>query len=85
MKTVFKITAEQLDDMRHAVGSSHSSDSETWGWRNYYDAGEDLPSLNALVEQGLMRKTCDHIYAVTGDGARLLGISPRRITVAGVF
>ena len=76
------VTKEQLDDMRHALGWAHTPDVEKLGWRNYYCAFDPEPHLEDLVSKGLMVKRVKPSaiwYRVTPEGARLLGMSEKRI------
>ncbi len=69
--TEIALTTNQIDLMRHAMGSSHAG--TTMGWRNYF-CGED-PDILKLAELGLMRKfreasdvLPDPMYMVTDEG-----------------
>lgn len=79
----YTVTQEQLDDMRHALGWSHTPDVEGLGWRNYYHASDDdRPRLMLLVDQGLMVNVHENYFMVTKNGGRLVGMPESRINSA---
>lgn len=80
----YNISLEQIEVIRHALGSGHSTDTEKWGWRNYFHAGEeDVPLLMSLVEQGLMVRPRDLYFMVTEEGMKFVGMSEFRIKTCG--
>jgi hypothetical protein len=89
---VIKITAAQLDDMRHALGWSSTPNVRKLGWRNYYWSDTRVEALEDLVTKGLMvvRELSGKvrgkeianpafIYHVSRQGAAVVGLSASRI------
>lgn len=75
-----ELTQNQIDDIRHSLGWSHTPKVNELGWRNYYWTKDSLPELDELVAKGLMvRHSIPPIYQVTKDGARAIGMSEKRI------
>ena len=70
------ITDEQLDDMLHALGQSHTPKREHMGWRNHY-VGESA-SWDDLVSKGLAQRHDSQLrgacYRVTEKGLKILGV-----------
>lgn len=72
------VTAEQLDDIRHALGWSHTPNVNKLGWRNYYWTEAPIPHLDDLVTKGFMTRG-GAVYRVTPEGGKLVGMSNKRI------
>lgn len=76
------ITDEQLDDMLHALGKSHTPKRSKMGWRNFYttDKGGSA-SWDDLVSKGLatrndanVERSNQVVYRVSNQGLKLLGV-----------
>lgn len=69
------ITDEQLDNMLHALGKSHTSKRSEMGWRNHFNAAEcDKPSWDDLVSKGLADRHGNN-YRVSDFGLKILGVT----------
>ena len=75
------ITEEQLDDMLHALGSSHSIDRGLMGWRNYYSVDEPHEGWEDLVCKGLAKRYDQHegriVYRVSAAGMKILRVTEK--------
>lgn len=81
------MTPKQRDIMRHALGYGRRTPP---GWRNHFVTGPgstDYPHCEALVTEGLMRRTEGHklsggdpIYSVTEAGRNALRETPNSIS-----
>jgi len=79
-----ELTQNQIDDIRHTLGWSHTPKVNKLGWRNYYWTKEQLPELDDLVAKGFMvRHPINPIYQVTKAGAKAIGMSDKRIKKLG--
>ncbi len=72
------ITADDLDNLRHALGVSPD---QPRGYRNYFVAGPDnVASMERLCVVGFMVKntryamSSDPCYHATSEGARAVGL-----------
>lgn len=72
------VSAEQLDDIRHALGWSHTPNLSKLGWRNYYFTNEPIVHLDDLVVKGLMTRN-GFVYRVTLKGGKLIGMPRKRL------
>lgn len=76
------ITDEQLDDMLHALGKSHTPKRSKMGWRNYYTSdAKGSESWDDLVSKGLATRNDANagrsnqvVYRVSEQGLKLLGV-----------
>lgn len=73
-----EVTGLQIEDIKHALGWSHTQSLNELGWRNHYYSKDPLDHLDNLVSKGLMERV-GPIYRVTKEGCRLIGISRARI------
>jgi len=69
---------EDMDNLRHMLGIDLSQPKKTWGYRNFFDAGDsDLPSMERLVELGLAKRanTKASLFSATADGRAAVGLT----------
>ena len=74
------VSDEQLDDMLHALGQSHTPERSKMGWRNYYVDDKPHGGWDDLVRKGLAEVqrdvTCSRCcYRVSAQGLKLLGVT----------
>jgi hypothetical protein len=80
------LTADDLDNLRHAVGFRNGKPQRNPYRNGYHTAGDD-PSFMRLVAHGfarLARKPSDitggdSVFAVTTEGLRAIGCTPKFI------
>ena len=79
------ITADDMDDIRHALGIDNRRPRKQWGFRNYYCG--HTPGMERLVAVGFMRLARagseltggDPVYAATREGCRAVGMTDAEI------
>lgn len=77
------ITADDMGNLRHALGATNQKEFKNWGYRNYYAAATcDVPSMERLVESGFMVKgrycADEHHYHATKEGCQAAGLDKRQ-------
>ena len=79
------VTADDLDNLRHALGIDLCSPRRAWGYRNYFVTTHDDQSFARLVAagfarvRGTMNDGRDTVFSATPDGCRAVGMTAREI------
>ena len=74
-------TVAEMEILRHMLGvGSHIRKTE-WGYRNYFNAGEDhsdMATLRRLEAKGLAAKFAPEYWHATEAGYAAIGLKPKR-------
>ena len=70
------LTFEDMDRLRHMLGVDPRRPAKCWGFRNYYDVGDDaaVASMNRLAACGWVEHVKDSIWIATLEGCRAAGL-----------
>lgn len=77
-------TVADMDNLRHMLGVGSHISKRSWGYRNYFNAGEGhaaMPSLLRLEAAGLVVRNparLEYWYA-TEAGCKAIGLTPAQI------
>lgn len=80
-----KITADDLDNLRHMLGVDERIHKRNWGYRNYYAAGGggSTVSMERLVAAGFAERGQQyhnsHVYHATLEGCKAIGLNAKQI------
>lgn len=84
-----KLTAADLDNLRHMLGARSDNRKHDWGYRNHFCAstrGEDYESMVRLERHGFVkmgRRNLLNIYFhATEEGCKALGFNEKQINRA---
>lgn len=79
------ITADDLDNLRHALGVAPERKRKLWGFRNYFVTTPTDPSFARLVEAGFAKLRGsindggDAVFGATHEGCRAVGMTDAEI------
>lgn len=68
---------DQMDTLRHMLGMASNVPMKDWGWRNYFnsgDEGDDLENLRAMEAQGLVELYRRNYWRATELGMKVVGL-----------
>lgn len=79
------VTADDLDNLRHALGINERTKRSSYGYRNHFNTTADDPSFTRLVAAGFARLAGtinggrDAVFCATREGCRAVGMTAKEI------